>query len=156
MPGIGGLFDGIASAFRGARPLSLEDCPGMLAGTATIVADAGQNLAENAGSVALQRETYIVDVVPTNGTDPALRAEAQCWVSWLSRPMVGDKVPAAYAPGTKDVARTLAGHPEWDWLLAAATRQSDKEATRAAILDAPPGTEVPPGTADWSDPAGPR
>ena len=156
MPGIGGPFDGIASAFSGARPLSLEDCPGMLAGTATIVADEGQNMAENSGTVALQRETYIVDVVPANGTDPTIRAEVQCWVSWLNRPMVGDKVPAAYAPGTKDVALTLAGHPQWDWQLAGTTQQSDKAATREAILDAPPGTEVPPGKADWSDPTGPR
>jgi len=156
MSGIGGLFGDIASAFSGARPLSLQDCPGMLPGTATIVADEGQNMAENSGSVALQRETYIVDVTPANRTDPAIRAEVQCWVSWLSRPMVGDTVPAAYTPGTKDVALTLAGHPQWDWQLAATTQQSDKEATRSAILDAPPGTEVPPGKADWSDPTGPR
>lgn len=150
------IFDGLADAISGAKPLSLQDLPGMLPGTATIVADEGQNMAENSASVALQRETYIVDVLPANGTDPAIRAELQCWVSWLDRPMVGDKVPAGYRPGTKDVALTLAGHPRWDWELAATTGQSDKEATRASILDAPPGTEVPDGKADWSDPSGPR
>jgi len=140
MPGIGGPFDGIASAFSGARPLSLEDCPGMLAGTATIVADEGQNMAENSGTVALQRETYIVDVVPANGTDPAIRAEVKCWVSWPDRPGVGDKVAAGYRPGTKHVVLLLAGHPKWDWELAATTRQADDAAKRAALLDAPPDT----------------
>jgi hypothetical protein len=53
---------------------------------------------------------------------------------------VGDKVAAGYRPGTKDVVLLLAGHPTWDWELAATTKQSRDAAKRQALLDAPPDT----------------
>jgi hypothetical protein len=144
-PGILGALGDIASALTGgATPQSLADHPGMLPATATIVADEGYGMAENSQSVALQRETYIVDVHPDNGTDPAIRAEVQCWVSWPDRPSVGDTVPAGYRPGTNEVAVLLAGHPKWDWQLAASRKQSDDAATREALLNAPPDTPAPP------------
>ncbi|MEO6115550.1 MAG: hypothetical protein ABIP33_04120 [Pseudolysinimonas sp.] len=143
------LFSGlrdIASALTGgAEPQRIEDHPGMLPGEATIVADEGQTMAENSATVALQRETYIVDVHPDNGTDPAIRAEVQCWVSWLGRPMVGDKVRAGYRPGTHDVVLLLAGDTQWDWKLVAANNEATDAAQRDAILNAPPGSEAPKG-----------
>lgn len=135
-----GLGDIVSALTGGAKPQSLAEHPGMLAGTATIVADEGYSMAENSASVALQRQTYIVDVHPDNGTDPAIRVEVKCWVSWPDRPEVGDKVAAGYRPGTKDVALLLAGHLKWDWQLAAATRQADDAAKRQALLDSPPDT----------------
>ena len=143
--GIFGALGDIASALTGgATPQSLADYPGMLPATATIVADEGYGMAENSQSVALQRETFIVDVHPDNGTDPAIRAEVQCWVSWPGRPTVGDTVPAGYRPGTNEVALLLFGDPKWDWQLAAATKQRDDAATRAALLNSPPDTPAPP------------
>ena len=146
--GIFGALGDIASALTGgATPQSLADHPGMLPATATIVADEGYGMAENSQSVALQRETFIIDVHPDNGTDPAIRAEVQCWVSWPDRPTLGDTVPAGYLPGTKEVAVLLAGHPRWDWQLAAATKQNEDAATREALLNSPPDAPVPPAAA---------
>jgi len=135
-----GLRDIVSALTGGAKPQSIAEHPGMLPGTATIVADEGYSMAENSAKVALQRQRYIVDVHPSNGTDPAIRAEVMCWVSWPDRPGVGDKVPAGYRPGTKDVVLLLAGHPTWDWQLASATKQADDAAKRRALLDAPPDT----------------
>ena len=143
-PGLFGELRDIASALSGqAKPQSFEDHLDMLPGTATIVADEGFTMAENSGSVALQRETFIVDVRPDDSTHPAIRAEVQCWVSWPGRPSVGDTVRAGYRPGTQDVALLLAGDLQWDWQLAASHKQSSDAAQREAILDAPPGTRVP-------------
>jgi hypothetical protein len=142
-----GLFSGlrdIVSALDGdAKPQSLEDHLDMLPGTATIIADEGQSMAENSGSVALQRETFIVDVRPDDTTHPAIRAEVQCWVSWPDRPSVGDTVRAGYKPGTNEVALLLAGDPKWDWQLAAARKQSNDATQREELLNSPPGTPVP-------------
>ncbi|HEY4153757.1 MAG TPA: hypothetical protein VGM38_10600 [Pseudolysinimonas sp.] len=140
-----GLRDIASLIGGGGNPQSIEDHPGMLPGEAKIVADEGQTMAENSATVALQRETYIVDLQPDNGTDPAIRAEVQCWVSWLGRPMVGDKVRAGYRPGTKEVVLLLAGDTRWDWKLVAANNQSNDAVQRDAILNAPPGSEVPKG-----------
>jgi hypothetical protein len=137
--GVFGALGDIASALTGgASPQSLADHPGMLPATATIVSDEGYAMAENSQTVALQRETFIVDVHPSNGTDPAIRAEVKCWVSWPGRPTEGDTVPAGYRPGTKEVAILLAGHCQWDWQLAAATKQADDAAMRESLLNAPP------------------
>jgi len=142
--GLSSALGDIASALTGgATPQSLADHPGMLPGTATIVADEGYGMAENSGSVALQRQTYIVDAHPDNAADPSIRAEVQCWVSWPDRPSVGDTVPAGYRPGTQEVALLLAGHPAWDWQLAASRTQADAETRREALLNAPPDTPEP-------------
>jgi hypothetical protein len=142
--GLFGELRDIASALSGeAKPQSFEDHLDMLPGRATIVTDEGYTMAENSGSVALQRETFIVDVRPDDATHPAIRAEVQCWVSWPARPSVGDTVRAGYRPGTQEVALLLAGDPKWDWQLAAANKQSNDATQREAILNAPPGTEVP-------------
>ena len=140
----GALGDILSAVSGGARPQSLADHPGMLPATAKIIADEGYSMAENSQTVALQRETFIVDVHPDNGTDPAIRAEVQCWVSWPGRPMEGDTVPAGYRPGTNEVAILLAGHPTFDWQLASATKQTDDAARREALLNAPPDTPAPP------------
>ena len=114
----------------------------MLPGTATIVADEGYGMAENSQSVALQLETYIVDVHPDNGTDPAIRAEVQCWVSWPNRPDVGDTVPAGTCRAR--ASRAAAGRPpDWDWQFAASLKQANDAATRDALLNAPPDTPAP-------------
>jgi hypothetical protein len=149
-----GMFDGLSDipshlrdlvgALGGAaEPQRIEDYPGMLPGTATIVADEGQRMAVNSGAFALQLQTYIVDVHPANGTDPAIRAEVACWVSWINLPAVGDTVPAGYLPGTTTVALLLAGDPNWDWQLAATLKQSAHAAQRAALLSAPPDSTAP-------------
>lgn len=142
-----GLRDIVSALTGGARPQSIEEHHGLLPGTATIIADEGYSMADNSGSVALQDQTYIVDVHPDNGTDPAIRAEVKCWVSWPDRPTVGDKVSAGYKPGTKDVVLLLAGHPKWDWQLAASTKQSSDAAKREALLNSPPDSPTPkPGS----------
>lgn len=137
------LGDLVGALGGAAEPQRLEDHPGMLPGTATIVADEGQRMAVNSGSVALQLQTFIVDVHPANGTDPAIRAEVACWVSWLNLPAVGDTVPAGYLPGTKTVALLLAGDPEWDWHLVATVKQETNAAQREALLNAPPDSPAP-------------
>lgn len=136
-----GLGDIVSALTGGAKPQSLAEHTGMLPGTATIVADEGYTMADNSATGALQRQTYIVDVHPSNGTDPAIRAEVKCWVSWPDQPGVGDKVPAGYKPGTKDVVLLLAGHPRWDWELAASTAKAKDAARREKLLNARPDSD---------------
>lgn len=137
------LRDIVGALGGAAEPQRIEEYPGMLPGIATIVADEGQRMAVNSGSVALQLQTYIVDVHPANGTDPAIRAEVACWVSWVNLPAIGDTVPAGYLPGTKTVAILLAGDPRWDWQLAATLKQSSDAAQRDALLNAAPDSPGP-------------
>ena len=137
------LRDLVGALGGAAEPQRIEDYPGMLPGTATIVADEGQRMAVNSGEVALQLQTYIVDVHPANGTDPPIRAEVACWVSWINLPAVGDTVPAGYLPGTQTVALLLGGDPKWDWQLAATLKQSSDAAQREALLSAPPDSAAP-------------
>ena len=137
------LRDIVGALGGNAQPQRIEDYPGMLPATATIVMDEGQRMAINSGSVALQLQTYIVDVHPARTTDPAIRAEVACWVSWVNLPTVGDTVPAGYLPGTQTVAILLGGDPKWDWQLAATIKQTDNAAQREALLNAPPDSPGP-------------
>jgi hypothetical protein len=139
----GGLGE-IAGALTGdAKPHHLADHKGMLAAKATIVADEGYGMAENSAKVALQHQTYIVDVHPGNGTDPAFRAEVQCWVSWPGMPKVGDAVPAGYKPGKNDVVLMLGDDKRFNWLQQRSSKEMSDAQRRQALLNAPPDSKPP-------------